>query len=159
MRFAHSLGCAHGSLKPTNILFDKNYNVQIVDFCSNRLHGRVSLDVEVSERCEVDNEEEALQDDVFSFSSILFEILVGRCVVAQVARSVVAHDVAQAVIPSFVPLFIRALMEKGWSADRPRRPSFRRIYQVLKKNDFDIVEGNEVKEVLRFVSSLEASQN
>jgi serine/threonine protein kinase len=56
MRFAHSLDWAHGSLKPSNILFDKTHNVQIVDFCSNRLQGRVSNDVEVSGRSEVDDE-------------------------------------------------------------------------------------------------------
>jgi hypothetical protein len=36
--------------------------------------------------------------------------------------------------------------------------SFGEIYEVLKANDFTIVEGNEVNEVLRFVSYLEASE-
>jgi hypothetical protein len=37
------------------------------------------------------------------------------------------------------------------------RPSFSEIYECLKKNSFDIVEGNDVNKVSRFASSLEAS--
>jgi tRNA A-37 threonylcarbamoyl transferase component Bud32 len=67
MRFAHSLGFAHGSLKPSNILFDENHNVQIVDFCSNGLRGCLSNDVDVSGKCDSENEEEALVMDVDTF--------------------------------------------------------------------------------------------
>jgi serine/threonine protein kinase len=164
MRFSHSLGCAHGSLKPSNILFDNHQNVQIVDFCSNRLRGSVSDEGEVSGRCECDDEEEeeeealqtdeseALQTDVWSFCSMLFEILVGRSVVVE------ASSCGAVEIPSFIPMFMRKLMERVWSATESRRPSFSEIYERLKENNFDIVEGNEVTEVLRFVSSLEASE-
>jgi hypothetical protein len=43
-------------------------------------------------------------------------------------------------------------------APRPVQHSFEEIYQAFKRNNFDIVEGNDVDEVLRFVSSLEASE-
>jgi serine/threonine protein kinase len=169
MRFAHSLGCVHGSLKPSNILFDNDQNVQIVDFCSNRLRGSVSNEGEVSGRGEADDEEEArdeweaLKTDVLSFSLILFEILVGRSVVVQPSsRDDIEirfiDDGERAVIPSFIPFFMRELMERGLSAKSFSRPSFSEIYADLKENDFDIVEGNDVNEVLRFVSSLEASE-
>jgi serine/threonine protein kinase len=159
MRFAHSFDCVHGSLKPSNILFDNNRNAQIVDFCSNRLRNHV----EVGGRRESGHEEETRESDVFSFSLILFEILVGRRVVARVIRCgeveiCFVDDGERAVIPSSIPSSIRELIERGWSADWSVRPSFDYIYKVLKDNDFDTVEGNEVNEVLRFVSSLEASE-
>jgi hypothetical protein len=144
-------------------VFDNHQNVQIVDFCSNRLRGSVSNDGEVRGRSEADDEKEALQTDVLSFSVILFEILVGRSVVAQSSScgDVEIHfvdDGERAVIPSFIPFFVSELMESMWSADRSTRPSFDDIYQILKESNFDIVEGNDVTEVLRFVSSLEASE-
>jgi serine/threonine protein kinase len=159
MRFAHSLGCVHGSLKPSNILFDNNQNAQIVDFCSNRLQNHF----EVCGRSESGNEEEIRESDVFSFSLILFEILVGRSVVARVSpcgevEIRFVDDGERAVITSLIRSSIRGLIERGWSADRSVRPSFDYIYKVLKDNDFNTVEGNDVNEVLRFVSSLEASE-
>jgi serine/threonine protein kinase len=164
MGFAHSIGCVHGSLKPSNILFDNNENVQIVDFCSNGLRGCVIKEGEVSSRSEADDGKESLQtDDVSSFCLILFDILVGRRVVAQASSGdgveiYFVDDGERAEIPSFIPFFMRELMEKGCSADQSIRPSFSGIYECLKQNDFDIVEGNDVTEVLRFVSSLEASE-
>jgi hypothetical protein len=62
------------------------------------------------------------------------------------------------VIPSTVPTFVKCIIESGLSADWSARPSFASIYEALKIHDFDIVEGNDVNEVLRFVSDLEASQ-
>jgi hypothetical protein len=53
---------------------------------------------------------------------------------------------------------MRQLMERVGSADRFVQRSFSEIYECLKQNSFDIVEGNDVTEVLRFVSSLEASE-
>jgi serine/threonine protein kinase len=163
MRFAHSIGCAHGSLKPSNILFDNNRNVQIVDFCSNRLHGSVSNDYDRRRCCEARDEEEAFQTDALSFSLILFEILVGRSVVVQSSsrddmKICFVDDGERAEIPSFIPFFMRQLMEEVRSAYWRGRSSFSVIYQRLKENNFDIVEGNDVNEVLRFVSSLETSE-
>jgi hypothetical protein len=38
------------------------------------------------------------------------------------------------------------------------RPPFGEIYEVLNGNFFNLVEGNDVNEVLKFVGSLEASE-
>jgi hypothetical protein len=150
MRFAHSLGCAHGSLKPSNILFNEKEHVQIVDFCSNQLQGRV--------RKEADDESKALAMDVAAFCSILFEIVVGRSVVAQISpyhefEIELVDNGEQVEIPSLIPSFMMFLF-----AHRSFQHSFGEIYEALKENDFNIVEGNDVDEVLRFVSSLEASE-
>jgi serine/threonine protein kinase len=150
MRFAHSLGCAHGSLKPSNILFTEKEHVQIVDFCSNHLQGRV--------RNEADDESKALLMDVVAFCSILFEIVVGRSVVAQISpyhefKIELVDNGEQVEIPSLIPSFMRFLF-----AHRSFQHSFREIYEALKRNYFNIIEGNDVDEVLRFVSSLEASE-
>jgi hypothetical protein len=53
---------------------------------------------------------------------------------------------------------MRFLFEREGCARRSVRHSFGNIYKALKENSFDIVEGNDVREVLRFVSSLEASE-
>jgi uncharacterized protein YuzB (UPF0349 family) len=141
-------------------LFDNHQNGQIVDFCSNCLRGSVSNADEVSE---ADSDKEALQTDVLSFCSILFEILAGRRVVVEASSCGAAEirfvdDGERAMISSFIPVFMRGLMERMWSAKPWMRPSFSEIYENLKEKNFDIVEGNEVTEVLRFVSSLEASE-
>jgi serine/threonine protein kinase len=163
MRFAHSLGCAHGSLKPSNILFDDDHNVHITDFCSNRLRGCVNNDIEESGTCESSLSDEAFYSDMISFSSILFEILVGRSVVTQISQSnkIEAYYVdsgERVVIPSFLRSCVIKTIEFGWSAIRSSGLPFDIIYGILQRDSFDIVEGNDVNEVLRFVSFLEASK-
>jgi hypothetical protein len=59
----------------------------------------------------------------------------------------------EVVIQSLIPSFLRFLF-----APRVDPQSFRDIYEALKENYFDIVEGNDVDEVSRFVSFLEASE-
>jgi serine/threonine protein kinase len=152
MRFAHSCGCVHGSLKPSNILFDSNHNVRIVDFRTCSFEECVTR--------ESDEEGEVYQTDLVSFALILFAILVDRRVVAPVFQydEVVicfVDDGERAVIPSFIPSFMRDLIEHECLENES---SFDAIYQVLKQNDFDMVEGNDVNEVLRFVGYLEASE-
>jgi serine/threonine protein kinase len=153
MRFAHSLCCAHGSLKPSNILFDKDKCVQITDFCSTGLHEGVSNNFELNEPRVVWNGNE----DLFWFSSILIEILVGRSLVVKISQFeeveiCFADDGERVAIPSFIPSFLGELIERNLWPQR-QKSSFHEIYEVLKSNDFDIVEGTDVNEVLRFVSS------
>jgi hypothetical protein len=159
MRFAHSLGCAHGSLKPSNMLINENKHAEIVDFCSNRLQGRVMKDDEDDD----EEEAEALLMDVVAFCSILCEILVGHSLVARICPyskftiELVDHG-EHVVIPSLIPSFMRFLFATRGFTPESVRDAFRDIYEALKENDFNVVEGNDVNEVLRFVSSLEASE-
>jgi serine/threonine protein kinase len=153
MQFAHSLGCAHGSLKPSNVIFDQNQNPHI-DYCDlNKVEELVVVDDEVSSRSDESQELQAKRIDVFSFASILFGILVGGRVDVQAFRLE-----GREMIPAFVASFVKDLIEQCWSANPSMRPSFDEIHRVMKENDFDVVEGNDVKEVLAFVSSVESSE-
>jgi hypothetical protein len=102
--------------------------------------------------------------DLVAFCSILFEILVGRSVVAQISSwnefvIELMDNGERAVIPTFIPFFMRNLIKTGFAEDRSTQPSFEHVYDVLKENNFDAIEGNDVNEVMRYVSSFEASAN
>jgi serine/threonine protein kinase len=129
-------------LKPNNILFDENEHVHIVDFCSNHLQERV--------RKEADDEDEALMMDVVAFCSILFEIIVGHGVVAQISSYnefliELVDNGDQVVIPSLIPSFMRFLFATGGFTGWSVGYSFDEIYEVLNRNNFDLVEGNDVE--------------
>jgi serine/threonine protein kinase len=154
MRFAHSFGCAHGALKSSNILFDKDGCVQITDLCSSRLQERVM---------KKPLDEGQVLVDVVAFCSILFEILIGRSVFAR--RSPRDEGVTEwvengerVVIPSVIPSSMRGFFVGEGSVRLLFTPSFQKIYDEMKRNDFDIVKGNDENEVSRFARFLEASQ-
>jgi hypothetical protein len=114
---------------------------------------------------EKDRDEEvecAMKDDVFSFASIMLDILVGR---DEVPESLPFSDEENEkmkngehrMIPEFVPRFVRDLIENGWSQDRSVRRSFEDMINVMSDNTFDFAEGVDNCEVLSFIDSVEES--
>jgi serine/threonine protein kinase len=139
--FAHSHGLIHGSLRSSNILFDSDHCIQIVEF-----HG-MRLKVGGSERESGSEERTKLggfsgqrwtpQTDISGFTSILFEIVVGRTANGEVS------------IPTNIPDFVSNLIETGlWSTTQS---SFRDILDILKANNFAIEDDADSAEVFGFI--------
>jgi serine/threonine protein kinase len=154
MQFAHQLGIVHGSLKPTNILFDENHCVHIADFGSKHFQSKLDK--------LIDADDDEKVEEVFSFASIVLYILVGRDMIGHSLpfdeeENQKMNNGELPVIPGFVPKFIRELIEDGWSQDRSMRSSFDSIIDILKENNFNIVAGVDNSEVLEFVDLIETS--
>jgi serine/threonine protein kinase len=154
--FAHSHGLIHGGLKSSNILFDSDHCIQIVDF-----HG-MRLEVGENEResgseGESENESDERtklggfsgqrwtpQTDISGFASILFEIVVGRPANGEVS------------IPRNIPDFVSNLIETGlWSKTQS---SFRDIFDILKANNFAIEDGVDSADVFGFIKWVESAE-
>jgi serine/threonine-protein kinase TNNI3K len=84
--------------------------------------------------------------DVYSFTLILYEIVVGRQVFSssltlpQLALKVAKGGRAE--IPPDVDEVVADLIQRGWAADPSERPSFRAIYEELRAHRFCIVRAD-----------------
>jgi hypothetical protein len=146
LRFAHSLGLIHGHLNSKNICFDMDHRIQITNFCQ--------IGQEVGE-CEkekgvLSNERWSPDQDIYDFSLILFEIIVGH----PMMLSGVAHS--QTTLPADVPLFVLELIGIRQSRGLQMVRSFNDIFDILKKNNFKIVSGVDSADVSTFVDWVES---
>jgi hypothetical protein len=78
LRFVHSLGLLHGRLTTSNILFDSDHCLQIVDFRPILLEVGENESKKKPQLESFSGEELTPKTDVHAFASILFEIVVGR---------------------------------------------------------------------------------
>jgi serine/threonine protein kinase len=162
MTSAHRRGIVHGSLNPSHILFDEDHFVHIVDFDSSHFERNAEDRDEMEERDSDAGMNSARNADVFSFASIMFDILVDDDVISR-SLPFDERDMRTLrkghlpAIPEFVPRFVRKLIEDGWSRDRFGQYSFDEIIEVMKFNNFEFEEGVDIGEVLEFVKSVEES--
>jgi serine/threonine protein kinase len=154
MRCAHQFRIVHGSLKPSNVVFDEDHCVHIVDFCSSRFQSTRDEMYKGSRAEEIENGKRA---DVFAFASIIFNILVDDTLSFDKDEQQRMTNGERPTIPEFVPMFVRETIEYGWSQDRFRKRSFEEIIAAMKKNNFEFAEGVDIFEVLDFVSSIDKS--
>jgi hypothetical protein len=84
-----------------------------------------------------------LETDVRGFASPLFEIVVGSP----------AKD--EAVISADVPKSVSKMIKSGLSDKSRRLPSFWDIFEILKQNNFEIMAGIDLAEVLGFINWVE----
>jgi hypothetical protein len=100
---------------------------------------------------------------VYSFALILFSIVVGHHLFEETdgrgccaERDVVVDD--DEAIQRCVSGFVRQLILSGLSTNLNVRPSFNDIIEILKANNFRIVEEVDPEAVLAFVDSVESSE-
>jgi serine/threonine protein kinase len=136
LRFAHSFGLLHGCLNTKNIYFDSDHHIQISDF------GLIGL-AHISSFAD---KGWTAKIDVYGFASILFEIVVGRPVHCETS------------VPSDVPELVSKMITSGLWSESERNHSFCNIFEILKRNDFQILDDVDSTEVSAFVSWVESSE-
>jgi serine/threonine protein kinase len=137
LRFAESFGLVHGGLTVNNILFNSDHCIRIVDFKPI-----------LSEAGESENEGEegTSKTDIHEFASILFEILFQRS----------AQD--ETSIPTGIPNFVSQIIETGLKMTSKTKCSFHDIFEILKRNDFRILDDVDSAEVSAFVNWVESTE-
>jgi serine/threonine protein kinase len=103
------------------------------------------------------------KSDVFSFTLILFWIVVGyppfkecSCLKRRDDGQVIIAD--PIAIPDFIPDFIYQLITLGLSADPKKRPTFKSIIDTLKGNNFKINNEVDSAEISAIVREVELSE-
>jgi serine/threonine protein kinase len=149
LRFAHSFGLIHGHLNSRDILIDSDYRIEITDFGvmgddteENESDGDVGVGAFLGAGW-------SSKIDIEGFVSILIEIIVGH----PATQSDVSNG--QSIFPPDVPMFVLELIAEGQSSNRGISESFNDIFDHLKRNDFQILPGVDLVEVLSFVTWVE----
>jgi serine/threonine protein kinase len=162
MKSAHRLGLTHGSLNPNNIVFDEDHCVHIIDFCSNDFQSKMKVQEGMGVVRREEERQNAKRADVFSFTSLMFNILIGDDVVSRSLpyeenENQIMHTGDLPRIPEFIPTFVEELIENGWSLDRSMRYSFKHLIEMMKENEFKFAAGVDSCEVFEFVNTVEIS--
>jgi hypothetical protein len=141
-RFAHGLGLFHGSLTVENVFFDCEKRIQIVDFNPIPRGGPFS------------DGGEKIRADLFAFSILAFEILVGRPCPRPLTSK---WDLK---FPPEADRRVFKMMEEAvWGT-----ASFIDIFGILRNQffmpsgDFQIVDGVDSAEVCAFVNWVESAE-
>jgi serine/threonine protein kinase len=170
MQFIHAKGFIHRDLKPANILINGDGQALIGDFgtscnpdCDYSRSGETGT-VQYAAPEMFEEVEHTAKVDVFSFGSILYEILVGRPVFSMdrpTEAKFEAFKVLQDIlsgrmpsIPSSVLPAMRDLIQRCWKLNADDRPSFDDIFRELEANHFAIVAGVETSKVSGYVAGV-----
>jgi serine/threonine-protein kinase len=166
MRFVHSRKIIHGDLKPSNILLDGERQAWIADFGASRW---VSADwtptesetgtvrYAAPELFEEDGNR-TTGSDIFSFGSIVYEMLVGRPVfdgtesAFAVLKRLRNGDLPR--IPATYGRLVENLISQCWQKDQASRPSFAYIFLLFSTCDFNIIPGVDASAIRRFCDSI-----
>jgi hypothetical protein len=149
LRFAHSLGLFHGHLSATNILFDLEHCIQIINFDPIVLE-IVESESEPEEWMQlggISGEGWKLERDIQAFALILFEIVAG------------GSATGAASIPASIPNFVEEIIKLGLYRPSDKRYSFNDIFKILEQNNFRIEDGVDSEEVSAFVSWIESAEH
>jgi serine/threonine protein kinase len=174
MRYLHSRRIIHRDLKPANVLLDLAWIVRIADFShslSSDASGEaladeaafLTADLSIDPRYtapESLKNRPTLKSDVFSFGSILYELLTGTAAFSPAVPSAsvireITLEKARPEIPEFLPRGVQLLIRDCWEQKARNRPSFWEIQRRLEKMEFRIAPGVRPAKVRQFVSAVE----
>ncbi|OHS94854.1 hypothetical protein TRFO_10768 [Tritrichomonas foetus] len=157
MMYLHKIGIIHRDLKPGNILIGNDFLPRICDFGLVREYNKKShptaalgtpnwMAPEVirggnyTEKC-----------DVFSFAMILYEMVTGQRPLSNFSATEVlnyyADDNYRPPFPEKqkIPTMMKNLIERCWSEDPKRRPSFYQIFQEFADLKVKFVNSSDTK--------------
>jgi serine/threonine protein kinase len=120
LRFLHSYGLVHNNLNSNNIFFDMNHHIQIGGI------GYVGQEVYERER---ENEKERIN---------FFEILFNRPIDSGTP------------ISTDIPKFVSKIITAGFCMKSELQLTFWKIFEILKKNQYAIMEEVNLQEVRLF---------
>jgi serine/threonine protein kinase len=159
-RFAHSFRIVYRALGPTNILFAVDHRIQIADFGTNR---RPAMTTTFPVPEVVASGEWTMKSDVFMFTLIPFEVVVGQPL--SIMRDglsdlrecpTIATERIQ--LPKSVSPFVAGLIGSRISTNPDARPSFCQIVDALKDNSFGIVDEVNLAIPSAFVREIEFAE-
>jgi hypothetical protein len=139
----------HGHLTASNILFDSDHCIQIVDFDPILLENDESAS---ESKCSTQLEgfsgvEWRPEKDIQAFASILSELVFGH------------PPRSEPSIPTGIPTFVFRIIESGLSARSGTSYSFNTIFTILEQNSFEIEDGVDRAEVSTFVSWVKSAEH
>jgi serine/threonine protein kinase len=174
MRFIHSRSIIHRNLTPDNILLDLDWKVRICNFRhsistdqpTRRIPadpGGVAPSPDVISRYtapETHDRITVLENDVFSFGMILYELIVGRpafpknMTPLQVQEALVLDNWRLDIPDNVIPVTAE-LIRDCVALDYRDRPSFTEILQRLEVIDFKLIAGVNSVKIASFVTAIE----
>mmetsp|Transcript_19477 Transcript_19477/g.58856 ORF Transcript_19477/g.58856 Transcript_19477/m.58856 type:complete len:1008 (+) Transcript_19477:234-3257(+) len=139
--YMHSMGMLHRDLKSSNCLLDAGGQVKVSDFGLATLEDEATrgnigtfrwMAPEVARR-----EGSSKSSDVYSFSMLMYELITHQVPFAawsaELAAAVVAQNGARPALPAGTPAPLVDLMRRCWASDPLKRPSFRKVLQLLAR--------------------------
>jgi serine/threonine-protein kinase len=177
MRYLHFCRIIHRDLKPQNILLDWDWNIRICDFshavmadaCGDAksdepasLTSPPSMDIRYTAPESI-NGLPTLKSDVFSFGSVLLEVLTGKPpfspgIPPLTLLKQILLDQLQPEIPEFIFPKVQDLILDCWEERPSDRPSFGFILWRLNKMEFRITPGVRAEKVREFVSAVKRQE-
>ena len=145
MMLLHSQNLINGNLKPENVLIDDDYKPHLTDFCllkifesdlsKNPCCGTAAYMAPEVITSDILNE----KTDVYSFGILMFEVVTGTRAYAEQSNKgfIGAANLLMKVVNGFRPIFstevkptLKQMIEKCWSEDPYKRPTFSEIYTI-----------------------------
>lgn len=165
MRYVHAEGYIHADLTPANILIKAGGLPLIGDFgtvCSSSPDAiqpsRGATLRYAAPELFTDDAPLTPSVDIFSFASIVFELLTEQPVFAPAASSFstirVLRDGKMPSLPEEHGNRMQDLIRRCWSVDPERRPSFRSILVEFAAAKFEIVRGAKAALVRDYVEGI-----
>lgn len=139
MIYAHSNNAMHMNLKPGNVLLTESMHAKICDFQLNpkvfKQSPRESTHYTSPEILE--GKEASEKSDVYSFGVLLFYLSTGTLPKFSERR---ARSGQLFVMPEDTTEWVSNLIKRCIQLEPVKRPSFTKILEVMKRNDFMITQ-------------------
>jgi serine/threonine protein kinase len=164
LRYVHSCKIMHRNLMPVNILIDRDGYPLIANFEHSWTvsePGTLTVgggNVYYAAPETFDSPPHTTAVDVFSFASILFEIVAGEPAFAlsrfplPVLKKVTTGQMP--AVPDKCGDFFQKLIRECWSLDPANRPTFKDILERLDEKGFDVLPGADVSVVREYVTAV-----